>query len=65
MCETKFKLKEKRLELGLTQAEVAKIVGIAESAYQRYEYGICIPNVIVAIRIARILLTTVEELYDC
>jgi len=57
------KLKEKRLALGLTQAEVAEKVGIAESAYQRYEYG-RIPNAQTAVKIARALDTTVENLYS-
>ncbi len=56
------KLKEKRLALGLTQAEVAEAIGIAESAYQRYEYG-RLPNAKTAVKIARTLNTTVENLY--
>ena len=59
-----IKLKEKRLALGLTQAEVAEAIEIAESAYQRYECGKRIPNVIFAIKIAQVLQTTVEELYS-
>ena len=56
------RLKEKRLALGLTQAEVAEIVGIETSAYQRYEYG-RLPNAKTAVKIARALDTTVENLY--
>ena len=59
-----YKLKEKRLACGLTQAEVAKEVGIQESAYQRYEYETRLPSVIVAIRIAKALNTTVEEVWS-
>lgn len=58
-----YKLKEKRLACGLTQAEVAKEVGIQESSYQRYEYESVLPTVIVAIRIAKALNTTVEEIW--
>lgn len=56
------KLKEIRLAREMTQAEVAEAVGIAESAYQRYEYG-RLPTVITAIKIARALKSTVEELW--
>ena len=55
-------LKEKRLACGLTQAEVAKIVGIAESAYQRYEYG-TIPLANLAVKIAKAVKSTVEEIW--
>lgn len=57
------RLKEMREKLNLTQKEVADAVGIAESAYQRYEYGKATPNAILACKIARRLKTTVEELY--
>lgn len=57
------KLKEKRLALGLTQAEVAEKCKILETSYQRYEYGIVIPNAVVAINIAKALGTTVEYLF--
>lgn len=57
------KLKERREELHLTQKQVAKKVGIAESAYQRYERT-TIPNAITAVKIARALNTLTEVLYD-
>ena len=39
------------------------MVGLAESAYQRYEYGKNEPSVGLAIRIAHALDSTVEELF--
>ncbi len=57
------KLKECREKLSLTQKQVAELVGIPEQVYQRYEYGKRIPTAIVACRIAKVLTTTVEELY--
>lgn len=57
------RLKEKRLALNKTQAEVAIAAGVMETSYQRYEYGTVLPNVVVAIRIAKVLNTTVEELF--
>lgn len=56
------KLKNLRKAKGLTQKEVADKLGIAEQHYQRYEYGM-LPNVVLAIKIAEILNTTVEEIW--
>ncbi len=58
------KLKERRDELRLTQRQVAEKIGIAESAYQRYEYNKMEPGVSMALKIAKALNTTVEELYS-
>lgn len=58
-----MKLKAAREKSGKTQAQVAKETGIAERAYQRYEYGTVEPGVRTAIRIARSLGTTVEILF--
>lgn len=58
-----IKLKEKREAMNLTQKQVSEQIGIAESAYQRYERGAAIPNARMAVRIAKALKTTVEEIY--
>ncbi len=47
----------------MTQPQLAKKVGILYQALQVYEYGKQIPSVDTAIRIARALDTTVEELF--
>lgn len=60
----KNNLKNRRQILSLTQKQVAYALGIAESAYQRYERGDVAPTVYVAIRIARALDTTVEALFQ-
>ena len=57
------KLKSRREELNLTQKQVAERIGIAESAYQRYENTARLPNVKVGIKIAQALETTSEVLY--
>ena len=57
------KLKKRREALGLTQRQVAEKIGIAESAYQRYERGVVEPSVSAAIKLAKALNTTVEYLY--
>lgn len=58
------KLKARREELNLTQKQVAERIGIAESAYQRYENTSRLPNVKVGIKISKALETTVEVLYS-
>lgn len=58
-----LRLKEKRETLNLTQKQVADMVGIPYQAYQRYEKKARIPSATMAIKIARALKTTVEELY--
>ncbi len=37
-------LKELRVQKGLKQSELAKLLGITQQAYQRYEYGTSEPN---------------------
>ena len=53
-----------REKSGKTQAQIAKEVGIAVNAYQRYEYNQCAPSVHMAIRIAKALNCTVEDIFD-
>lgn len=48
---------------GLTQSQVAEKAGISVAAYQCYEYGSRKPGVETAIRIAKILNSTVEKLF--
>ena len=48
-------LKKQRVAKGLTQRDIALKIGIAENAYQRYEYGTRVPNVLMAMRIAKAL----------
>ena len=57
------KLQRARKKAKLTQVEVAKQAGIKERAYQRYEAGERLPNVLTAKLIAKALNSTVEELF--
>lgn len=59
----KNNLINRREELKLTQKDVAKCCEILTQAYQRYEYGTCIPSVEIALKIAQALDTTVEKLF--
>lgn len=47
-----MQFKKIRKERNLTQKQVADGVGIAEQAYQRYEYGRTIPSALVLIALA-------------
>ena len=58
-----MKLKAAREQSGKTQAQVAKEVGIKEQAYQKYAYDKSTPNVRTAIRIARAVGSSVEEIF--
>ena len=57
------RLKARRKELLLTQKQVAEMLGIKWQVYQQYEYGKKLPNVLLAIKIANALKTTVEGLW--
>ena len=56
-------LRAARERSGKTQAQVAKETGVSQLSYQRYEYNTREPSVQTAIRIARVLDSTVEELF--
>lgn len=58
------KLIQSRRKSGLTQVEVAKRAEITEVCYQRYEAGTRIPRADIAIKIARIVKSTVEKLFS-
>ena len=57
------KLRAAREQSGKTQAQVAKESEISETQYQNIEYNKSEPSVQTAIRIARVLDSTVEELF--
>lgn len=56
-------LKIERLKMGLTQNDVAEQLGISPITYQRYESNKRIPDVQIAINLARILNTNVESIF--
>ncbi|MDD2676334.1 MAG: substrate-binding domain-containing protein [Methylacidiphilaceae bacterium] len=58
-------IRQKRLEKGLAQKEVASRVGITRQALHSIETGRYIPNTLVAIRLARALGSRVEEIFPC
>ncbi|WP_156896683.1 helix-turn-helix transcriptional regulator [Desulfovirgula thermocuniculi] len=56
-------LRSARLRAGLTQAELARRVGLSRSAYTNIEKGNKHPSLITALRIAHVLGGHVEELF--
>ena len=56
-------LKKLRISKGLTQNEIARSVGITVVTYQNYEYGTREPKVSFAIKLAKVLNITVEDLF--
>lgn len=57
------RLKERRGELGLTQAELAERVGVTRKTVNTVENGVFTPSALLAIKLARALGVTVEQLF--
>ena len=57
------RIKERREYFGLSQRELARRVGVGKTTSAGREVGDRLPNVETAIRIARALETTVEQLW--
>ena len=58
-------LRRFRKENNLTQLEVAEMLGITQVTVAQYETSGKVPNVFMGLKIARLLETTVEELFGC
>lgn len=56
-------LKDLRDYHGISQRELARRVGVGKTTISEIERGDRLPNVLTAIRIARALETTVEEIW--
>ena len=57
------KLKDRRTELGLTQAELAERVGVTRKTVNTVENGVFIPSTLLALKLAQALNVTVEQLF--
>lgn len=57
------RLKEKRGELGLTQAELAERVGVTRKTVNTVENGVFVPSTLLALKLARALNEPVETLF--
>ena len=56
-------LKEARTRRGLTQTELAEIVGVSRKTINTVENSVFVPSTTLALILARTLETTVEELF--
>ena len=57
-----MKLKEIRIEKGMSQAHIAKSVGVTNQAICNYEKGIREPKIVTLKKLATVLDVTVDEL---
>jgi putative transcriptional regulator len=57
------KLKQRRAELGLTQAELAEKVGVTRKTVNTVENGVFTPSATLALKLAAVLDLTVEQLF--
>ena len=59
----KSKIQTIRKDAGLTQTDLADAAGISRQAYTAIESGKSVPSTEIALRLARKLKTTVEDLF--
>ncbi|GAA4000484.1 helix-turn-helix transcriptional regulator [Sphingomonas humi] len=57
------RLKERRGELGLTQAELAERCGVSRKTVNTVENGVFVPSTLLALKLAVALERRVEELF--
>ncbi len=57
------RLKEARARAGLTQAELAAAVGVTRKTVNTVENCVFVPSALLALKLARVLDTPVEELF--
>lgn len=57
------RLKERRSELGLTQAELAERCGVSRKTINTVENGVFVPSTLLALKLAAALDRRVEELF--
>ena len=57
------RIKKRRSELGLTQAELAEQVGVTRKTVNTVENGVFTPSALLAIKLAEALVVSVERLF--
>ena len=57
------RLKEERTRQGLSQADLAARVGVSRKTINTVENQVFVPSVILALKLANVLNTTVEKLF--
>jgi putative transcriptional regulator len=57
-------IRAERARLGLTQADLATLADVSRKTINTVENGVFIPSTILALRLARVLGTSVESLFQ-
>lgn len=57
------RLKEARAEAGITQAELADLVGVSRKTVNTVENGVFVPSTLLALKLAAALSVAVEDLF--
>ncbi len=57
------RLREKRTDLGWTQAELAERIGVSRKTINTIENGVFVPSTVLALKLARAFDTSVEALF--
>jgi putative transcriptional regulator len=58
------RLREERTRRNLTQAQLAELVEVSRKTINTVENGVFVPSTVLALRLARALDTTVEQLFQ-
>jgi putative transcriptional regulator len=58
------RLREERTRRNLTQAQLAELVGVSRKTINTVENDVFIPSTVLALRLAKALDTTVEQLFS-
>jgi putative transcriptional regulator len=62
--ELENRLREERARRGLTQAQLAELVGVSRKTINTVENGVFVPSTVLSLRLAKALGTTVEKLFS-
>jgi putative transcriptional regulator len=57
-------LREERARRGLTQAQLAAVVGVSRKTINTIENGVFVPSTLLALRLARVFGRPVEALFE-
>ena len=58
-------IEEKRVRLGLTQRDLAEIIGVDRTTMGKWELGRSLPRVEKLLALTKILDCSIEDIYSC